>query len=43
VVQEHRLMRRAELARLFPDAKIVGERFGGLHKSWTAIAGFPST
>ena len=42
VVQEHRLMRRDELARLFPDAqRIVGERFGGLTKSWTAIRGFP--
>jgi hypothetical protein len=41
VVEEHRLMRRGELARLFPDARIVGERFGGLVKSWTAVAGFP--
>jgi hypothetical protein len=40
VVQEHRLMRRAELARLFPDAVIVGERVGGLTKSWTALGGF---
>lgn len=40
VVQEHRLMRRAELARLFPDAVIVGERIGGLTKSWTALGGF---
>ena len=30
-------MRRRELARLFPDARIVGERFGGLVKSWTAV------
>jgi Methyltransferase domain len=43
VVEEHRLMRRSELARLFPDAEIVGERFGGLIKSWTAIGGFPQT
>jgi Methyltransferase domain len=42
VIQEHRLMRRAELARLFPEAKIVGERFGGFNKSWTAISGFPA-
>jgi hypothetical protein len=37
VVEEHRLMRRRELARLFPDARIIGERFGGLVKSWTAV------
>lgn len=42
VVEEHRLMRRAELARLFPDAQIVGERIGGVVKSWTAIHGFAS-
>jgi hypothetical protein len=41
VVQEHRLMRRGELARLFPGAEIVGERIGGLVKSWTAVGGFP--
>jgi hypothetical protein len=40
VVEEHRLMRRSELQRLFPDAQIVGERIGGLVKSWTAIHGF---
>ncbi len=37
IVEEHRLMRRRELARLFPDARIVGETFGGLVKSWTAV------
>jgi hypothetical protein len=42
IVREHRLMRRTELARLFPDASIVGERFGGLVKSWTALGGFPA-
>jgi hypothetical protein len=36
-VAEHRLMRRRELAVLFPDARIVAERFGGLVKSWTAV------
>ena len=40
VVREHRLMRRTELARLFPEASIVGERIGGLVKSWTAVGGF---
>lgn len=39
IVREHRLMRRNELQRLFPDAQIVGERVGGLVKSWTAIGG----
>jgi hypothetical protein len=39
VVREHRLMRRAELAQLFPDAMLVAERFGGLVKSWTAVRG----
>jgi hypothetical protein len=40
IVQQHRLMRRGELARLFPDAQLVPERLGGLVKSWTAIGGF---
>lgn len=40
VVREHRLMRRHELARLFPGATIVPERIGGLVKSWTALGGF---
>jgi methyltransferase family protein len=39
VVKEHRLMRRAELARLFPDGVLIAERFGGLVKSWTAVRG----
>jgi hypothetical protein len=42
IVREHRLMRRSELGRLFPGAELVGERFGGLVKSWTALGGFPS-
>jgi hypothetical protein len=41
IVQEIRLMRRPELAALFPGARIVGERFGGLVKSWTVVSGFP--
>lgn len=40
IVQEHRLMRRQELARLFPDSTIVPERIGGIVKSWTALGGF---
>lgn len=43
IVQEHRLMRRRELSRLFPDATMVPERFGGFVKSWTAIGGFPNS
>jgi hypothetical protein len=42
IVSEVRLLRRRELASLFPEASIVGERFGGMVKSWTAIAGFPA-
>lgn len=42
VVSEVRLMRRRELARLFPEAVIVPERFGGVVKSWTCVAGFPA-
>jgi Methyltransferase domain len=41
VVSEVRLMRHRELARLFPGAVLLPERFAGLVKSWTAIAGFP--
>jgi hypothetical protein len=41
-VSEVRLMRRRELDSLFPGATLVPERFGGLVKSWTAIAGFPA-
>jgi hypothetical protein len=42
VIQEHRLMRRGELAALFPEARIVGEKIMGLNKSWTALGGFPA-
>lgn len=38
-VEEVRLMRRSELQRLFPEARLIPERFGGLVKSWTAIRG----
>lgn len=34
--REIRLLRRGELARLFPDASLLPERVGGLVKSWTA-------
>ena len=42
IVQQHRLMRRGELRRLFPRSSIVPERFCGLVKSWIAIRGFPA-
>ena len=41
VVTEVRLLRRGELRSMFPEAAVVAERYGGLVKSWTAIAGFP--
>ena len=37
-VREVRLMRRAELQRLFPGATMVPERLGGMVKSWTAVS-----
>lgn len=40
VIRETRLMRRRELAGLFPGADLVPERIGGLVKSWTAVGGF---
>ncbi len=40
-VREVRLMTRRELRRLFPEAVIRPERFGGLVKSWIVHAGFP--
>jgi len=41
-VQEIRLLKRDELKSIFPEATIVAERFSGLVKSWTAVAGFPT-
>lgn len=35
--EEISLLRRRELAALFPDAQIVAERLGSLVKSWTAL------
>jgi hypothetical protein len=40
LVEEVRLLTRAELRALFPSATIVAERFCGLVKSWTAVGGF---
>lgn len=36
-VREVRLLRRRELADLFPDGSLVPERVGSLVKSWTAV------
>lgn len=41
VVGEVRLMTRRELAGLFPDSKLMPERFYGFVKSWVVLAGFP--
>jgi hypothetical protein len=35
-IREVRLLRRRELKRMFGDATLTPERFGGLVKSWTA-------
>ena len=35
--EEISLLRRGELARLFPDAEILAERVGPLAKSWIAV------
>lgn len=42
-VEEIRLLSRRELQMLFPGAAIIAERFGGLVKSWTVVAGFNQT
>lgn len=39
-VQEVRLMSRRELAKVFPGARIVPERFYGCVKSWIVVGGF---
>jgi hypothetical protein len=43
MVGEIRLLRRAELAALFPEATLLAERFGGPAKSWIAAYGFGAT
>ena len=43
LVAEVRLLRKGELAQLFPGAEVVAERFAGLVKSWTVVGGFPET
>jgi SAM-dependent methyltransferase len=35
--EDVRLLRRGELARLFPEGAVVAERFGPLTKSWIAV------
>jgi hypothetical protein len=39
LVREVRLMTRHELQRVFPEAKIISERFAGLVKSWIVVGG----
>ncbi|MHC5024787.1 MAG: class I SAM-dependent methyltransferase [Planctomycetota bacterium] len=40
VVKEIRLLRRRDLQAIFPGASIIGERVGGLVKSWIVHDGF---
>jgi hypothetical protein len=40
-VREVRLMRRSDLAQVFPGATLIPERVGPLVKSWTAVSGMP--
>jgi hypothetical protein len=42
LVSEVRLMTGGELKTIFPEAKLVPEKFMGFNKSWIVIAGFPS-
>jgi hypothetical protein len=40
-VREITLLRRRELERLFPDARLVAERFGPFVKSYVAVRDYP--
>lgn len=40
-VEEVRLLTQHELTKLFPNGRILAERFSGLVKSWICIGGFP--
>lgn len=42
LIREVRLMTAMELRSLFPTAKLIPERFGGMVKSWTVVDGFPA-
>ena len=42
VARSKRLVSRREMKRLFPEARIVGERWMGLVKSYSAYQGWPS-
>lgn len=41
MVEEIRLMTRRELRSMFPESRIMPERFCGLVKSWVCYGGFP--
>lgn len=36
-VDEIRLLRRREMARLFPEATLIAQRWYGLNKPWIAV------
>lgn len=42
VVRHAQLLSRRDLKKMFPDARLVPERFFGLVKSWVAVGGFES-
>jgi hypothetical protein len=41
VVRGSQLLTRRRMQELFPDSTLVGERYGWLVKSWTAVRGLP--